>query len=92
MHKDLVYYYPEGVEEIGSSGSCEVQGMYIPSRVITVQGHPEFTEDIVVELLENRHKQNIFGDDIYEEAMARVKKPHDGVLVAQAFLTFLGKG
>lgn len=89
MHKDLVYYYPEGVEELGSSGPCKVQGMYIPSRVITVQGHPEFTEDIVAELLENRHKQSIFGDAIYEEAIARVGKPHDGVLVAQAFLKFL---
>ena len=89
MHKDLVYYCPEGVEELGSSGPCKVQGMYIPKKVITVQGHPEYTEEIVAELLEFRHKQKIFGDEIYEEAKARLSKPHDGVLVAQAFLRFL---
>ena len=89
MHKDLVYHYPQGVEHLGSSGPCEVQAMYIPKRVITVQGHPEFTEEIVAELLERRRKQGIFVDDIYEEAMARVGKPHDGVLVAQGFLKFL---
>lgn len=89
MHRDIVYYYPEGVEELGLSGKCKVQGMYIPNRVITVQGHPEFTEEIVAELLENRHRQNIFDDEIYEEAKARVGKPHDGVLVAQGFLKFL---
>lgn len=89
MHKDLVYYYPQGVEELGSSGPCKVQGMYIPKKVITVQGHPEFTEEIVAELLEKRREQKIFGDEIYREAMARVGKPHDGVLVAQAFLKFL---
>lgn len=89
MHKDLVYHYPQGVEHLGSSGPCKVQGMYIPKRVITVQGHPEFTEEIVAELLERRRKQGIFGDDIYEEAMTRVGKPHDGVLVAQGFLKFL---
>ena len=89
MHKDLVYHYPPGVEHLGSSGPCEVQGMYIPKRVITVQGHPEFTEEIVAELLERRRQQGIFVDDVYEEAMARVGKPHDGVLVAQGFLKFL---
>lgn len=89
MHKDLVYHYPPGVEELGSSGPCKVQGMYIPKRAITVQGHPEFTEEIVAELLEKRREQKIFGDEIYGEAMARVGKPHDGVLVGQAFLKFL---
>ena len=89
MHKDLVYHYPPGVEELGSSGPCKVQGMYIPKRAITVQGHPEFTEEIVAELLEKRREQKVFGDEIYGEAMARVGKPHDGVLVGQAFLKFL---
>ena len=89
MHKDLVYHYPQGVEELGSSGPCEVQGMYIPKRVMTVQGHPEFTEEIVAELLEKRREQGIFSEEIYAEAMARVGKPHDGVLIAQAFLRFL---
>ena len=63
--------------------------MYIPRRVITVQGHPEFTEEIVAELLETRREQKIFGDEIYEEGMARVGKQHDGMLVGQAFLKFL---
>lgn len=90
MHKDLVYHYPTGVEELGSSDSCKVQGMYISGRVITVQGHPEFTEEIERELLENRHQLGIFGQDMYEEAMARVGKEQDGVVVGQAFLRFLG--
>ena len=89
MHKDLVYYYPEGVEDLGSSGSCKVQGMYVPRKLVTVQGHPEFTKEIVADLLENRHKQKIFGNEIYEDGMARVGNPQDGVLVAQAFLRFV---
>ncbi len=89
MHKDLLYQYPEGVEELGSSGPCKVQGMYIPKKVITVQGHPEFTEEIVAELLKYRRGLGIFSGEIYEEAMTRVGKPQDGVVVAQAFLKFL---
>lgn len=90
MHRDLVFHYPPGVEELGSSSACQVQGMYIPNRAVTVQGHPEFTGEIVAELLGNRHRLGIFGDDIYEEAMRRVREPQDGVLVAQGFLRFLG--
>ncbi|MCJ1275688.1 hypothetical protein MMC21_003491 [Puttea exsequens] len=89
MHKDLVYYYPEGVEELGSSGPCKVQGMYIPKKVITVQGHPEFTSEIVAVILESRYKLGVFTDEIYEEAKTRLDDPHDGVLVAQVFLKFI---
>jgi len=89
MHRDIVYEYPRGVEELGSSPRCEVQGMYMRNRLITVQGHPEFTKDIVTEVIETRHAQGIFDQEMYEDAMARVGKPHDGVVVAQAFLRFL---
>ncbi|KAI9879121.1 MAG: hypothetical protein M1830_009508 [Pleopsidium flavum] len=89
MHRDIVYHYPQGVEELGSSPRCKVQGMYIPGKVLTVQGHPEFSEEIVKELLETRHEQGIFDDKVYEEAMSRVGKQQDGVVVAKAFLRFL---
>ena len=89
MHKDIVYYYPEGVEELGSSDKCRVQGMYIPRKIITVQGHPEFTKEIVEELIRARHNQRIFDDKMYKDTMARVGKDHDGVIVAQGFLKFL---
>ncbi|MCJ1283219.1 hypothetical protein MMC26_002547 [Xylographa opegraphella] len=89
MHKDIVFTYPLEVEALGSSPRCEVQGMLIPKRVITVQGHPEFNAEIVTELLEARHKQGIFDDEIYEDAMRRVGKAQDGVLVSGVFLKFL---
>lgn len=89
MHRDVVYDYPAGVEELGSSPKCLVQGMYIEGRVITVQGHPEFNQEIVTELLEARHEQGIFDDETYEDGMARVGKAQDGVVVARAFLRFL---
>lgn len=63
--------------------------MYIPKKAITLQGHPEFTEEIMAELLEARYKRKIFSEEIYKEAMTRVGKSQDGVLIAQAFLKFL---
>lgn len=89
MHRDIVYEYPEGTEELAYTDKCAVQGMYIAKRFITVQGHPEFTEDIVRELLIARHGSGIFDDEMFKDAMGRVDKSQDGVLVAQAFLKFL---
>ncbi|CAK3931291.1 related to anthranilate synthase component II [Lecanosticta acicola] len=89
MHRDIVCEYPPGVEALGSSDRCRVQGMYAPKRLITVQGHPEFNGDIVTELLENRHARGIFDDGMFEDGMSRVRKHHDGVAVSVAFLRFL---
>ena len=89
MHKDIVYDCPPGVELLGESASCRVQGLYVPKRVVTVQGHPEFTEEIVRELLTTRLEQAIFDAEVYGDAVRRVGDEHDGVLVAGAFLRFL---
>ena len=89
MHKDIVYEYPEGVEELGSSDKCKVQGMYVPKSLITVQGHPEFTKEILDELVRVRHEQKIFDDELYRSALTRVGDEHDGVVVAQGFLKFV---
>ena len=92
MHKDVVFAYPESVEPLGSSSKCENQGMLIPQKLITLQGHPEFTEDIVRELLETRHNQGIFDATMFKDTMSRVGNVHDGVEVSGAFLKFLLDG
>ncbi|KAL8731630.1 MAG: hypothetical protein Q9166_003318 [cf. Caloplaca sp. 2 TL-2023] len=88
MHKDIIFEYPPGVQPLGSTNRCKVQGMFVPGRVITVQGHPEFTEEILVEILEVRHEQGVFGDEVYQEAMGRVGKKHDGLMVGKRFIEF----
>lgn len=89
MHRDIVYEYPPGTEALGHSPRCDVQGMYIKGRLITIQGHPEFNGELVAELLDNRHERGIFDDAMYKEGMERVRNPHDGVVVGAAFLRFL---
>lgn len=84
-----MYEYPEGTEQLGYTEKCSVQGMYISKRLITVQGHPEFNEEIMRELLIVRHGSGIFDDEHFKDAMGRVDKNQDGVVVAQAFLKFL---
>ncbi|KAL2190027.1 class I glutamine amidotransferase-like protein [Thermothelomyces heterothallicus CBS 203.75] len=89
MHRDQVFSVPPGAELLASTEKCENQGFIIPGRVITVQGHPEFTEDIMDELLELRHQSGLFTDELYQSAKTRNGDHHDGVFVAQVFVKFL---
>ena len=89
MHKDIVHDHPTGVESLGSSPVCDVQGMYVPNRLISVQGHPEFDDEMVTAICEKRHEQGIFDDETFTDAISRVKNEQDGVTVAQGFLKML---
>jgi hypothetical protein len=89
MHQDIVYEYPPNVTPLGSSPRCAVQGMYSPRRFITVQGHPEFTGDIITEIIQTRAKQGIFKEDQAQDALSRAHNEHDGVNIGVVFLKFL---
>ncbi|KAH7324668.1 class I glutamine amidotransferase-like protein [Stachybotrys elegans] len=92
MHRDIVYEVPEGATLLCSNAICEVQGLYAPGKYLTVQGHPEFSEDIISEILVNRHRAGIFPDDVFTDAMSRAPIHHDGVAVGKAFLKFFAEG
>lgn len=88
MHRDIVYEIPSDVEQLAFSPKCTNQGMYAKGRLITVQGHPEFTGDIVTELLEARHASGVFDDTMFNDGMDRVRDKHEGVVVGKAFVHF----
>lgn len=92
MHRDIVFDFPSDAIPLGSNDLCTVQGMYLPNKYMTVQGHPEFTEEIISEILFNRHAVGIFSDEVYESGMKRAPIEHDGVPIAKAFLKFIREG
>lgn len=92
MHRDVVLEYPKDAIPLGGNQICPVQAMYSPGRYITVQGHPEFTGEIVDEIITNRHKAGIFTDDLYKDGLSRSSNEHDGVAIAKAFLNFMKHG
>ena len=56
---------------------------------MTVQGHPEFDEQIEREILKLRNDMGVIPDDTYTEALGRVADKHDGMVAIRAFLRFL---
>ncbi|KAF8464160.1 class I glutamine amidotransferase-like protein [Kalaharituber pfeilii] len=91
MHRDIIKVdnLPNDIDNLAYTDTCKIQGMYKQGRFISVQGHPEFTAEIVKEILDARRKLGIFTEEEYNEAMGRVKSPHDGLAVGAAFLRFL---
>ncbi|CZS97891.1 hypothetical protein WAI453_008889 [Rhynchosporium graminicola] len=89
MHRDIVVSYPPGAEELAYTDKCAVQAMYVPKRYISVQGHPEFTEDMMREIVKLRHATGLFTDEMEKDAIERVDRYQDGLVVAATFLRFL---
>ncbi|KAK3318172.1 class I glutamine amidotransferase-like protein [Apodospora peruviana] len=89
MHRDQVFSLPAGAELLAETDICANQGFLIPGKVITVQGHPEFTSYIMNELLESRKAQGLFTPEIFESGMERNVDDQDGLVVARGFVKFL---
>lgn len=88
MHRDIVCTLPPSTVCLGSTARCEIQGMYSPGRFITVQGHPEFTKEIVSEILQLRRQAGVFPEDVYESGMNTVGNEHDGIPLGRTFVKF----
>lgn len=91
MHRDIVHHAPPGVINLGSTPRCAVQGMYSPRKFITVQGHPEFNEEIVTELLQTRKYMGAFPPGVYEDGISRVANENDSLAVGKAFVKFMAE-
>lgn len=52
MHGDQVVELPPTAEIIASSEFCEFAGLYYPEGVLTYQGHPEFDNQFIRDLIE----------------------------------------
>lgn len=89
MHQDIVPSVPEGAELLASSPVCEVQGLYKQHKFISLQGHPEFVNDIVDKILDVREKAGIFTDEQMKEYRRLAKKRQDGDAIAKVLVDFL---
>lgn len=92
MHRDIVHEVPpalEGIEVTMSNSICPIQGLYKKGYVWSVQGHPEYTSEMVKALLRRRHEAGIFKDDLYDDALSRVNDRNDGKVLAQSIVKFI---
>lgn len=89
MHRDICFELPPGLLSIGSSPRCSFQGFFLPGRIISVQGHPEFNEFIVSQIIATRYQQGVFDNELRDEGLKRAVLPHDGPSISAVICRFL---
>ncbi|KAF8066792.1 class I glutamine amidotransferase-like protein [Lyophyllum atratum] len=94
MHRDHVPEVPPTFQLLGSTAVSYNQGMvrFVPGKelgqenleniqIITVQGHPEFVEGIVSDIVKHRTKSGIMNAEVAADAERRKNWRNDGVTV-----------
>ena len=62
-------------------------------HILTLQGHPEFTSNIVSHIIDARSKAGVFSPEVEKEARRRAGLNHDGQgLLGRAIWRVLGVG
>ncbi|RLA50452.1 MAG: GMP synthase [Gammaproteobacteria bacterium] len=89
-HQDQVQKLPPQAQLIASSNFCEYAAFKIDNRVLSFQGHPEFTPEYLQRLLQRRIKA--IGENRYNEAMASLHQTTDEAQVGRLLLAFIHNG
>lgn len=89
MHRDAVPTLSDGVEILGYSSAYDIQGLFVPKRVSSLQGYLEFNEFITSSLLESRSKLQVFDEALLKSGSSRAEKDHNGVVVSYTIWKFL---
>ncbi|MEQ8897370.1 MAG: type 1 glutamine amidotransferase [Roseovarius sp.] len=90
-HQDQVVELPQGAEVIGKSDFCANAALVYGDRILTIQPHPEFSPDIVADLIRLRGK-GVVPDDLLEGATARLDASTDADRFADRMAAFFKKG
>lgn len=104
MNRDHVPTVPPGFQLLGSTDICHNQGMvkYTPDesgelaklsdiQILTVQGHPEFTKNIVAMVVGFRTESGILTPECAQDAIKRNELRNEApVVVGKAVWKVLG--
>ncbi|KAF3918508.1 hypothetical protein ABW21_db0206111 [Orbilia brochopaga] len=81
---------PEATLDIvGETETCAVQGVYTPRKVLSLQGDPELTNEMMMTLVRERIQGGHYSKEFASDALRRVNARNDGVAIGAAFLRFL---
>ncbi|KAJ5110850.1 hypothetical protein N7532_001385, partial [Penicillium argentinense] len=92
MHRDIVFSCSADVILLDSSSRCATQGMYAARHFIPLQGHPEFNEEIEMEIILSRSEAGFLSQDQAQEALCRMNAEYDGKTIGAKLLEFLLEG
>lgn len=72
-HRDEVLELPEEVEVIGWSNKTKIEMFRYGDHMMGVQGHPEYTKDILLNLIDRLLQRSLIQEDFADEVMNGLK-------------------
>lgn len=87
-HQDQVTRPPPGAVTLAGSDFCPHAALAIGDRLVSFQGHPEFTRDYLRLLMARRRER--LGEAAYRAALGSLDQPTDEAAVARWLLGFMG--
>lgn len=86
-HQDQVLALPDGAQLLAQHPTCPVAGFVVDHRVLSVQGHPEFSAPLAASLYDSRRDR--IGDAVVDDALASLEADLDRTRVARWILDFV---
>ncbi|MGU9952270.1 MAG: glutamine amidotransferase-related protein [Gammaproteobacteria bacterium WSBS_2016_MAG_OTU1] len=88
-HQDQIITLPPQAQLLASSSFCQYAMYAIGNHIFCVQGHPEFTPEFMLALLQRR--EDTIPADVWREAMENSTMPNDNVVFAQWLANFFAQ-
>lgn len=89
MHRDHVISVPPGFEILAETDFSTNQIMVFGKKVLSIQGHPEYSADFVTDLINMRVNSGIFSKEFAHERLKLVSSELDAALFADSILSFV---
>ncbi|KAJ3114076.1 hypothetical protein HK100_001776 [Physocladia obscura] len=70
MHKDIVTVCPPGFSNLLTTDLCPFQSLLKDDSILTIQAHPEFSAEVVREIIQLRKEIKVFNEDYADDLLA----------------------
>ncbi|CAH9125696.1 unnamed protein product [Cuscuta epithymum] len=76
-HRDEIKELPVKAEIIGWSNKTGIEMFRYGDHIMGIQGHPEYTKGIILNLIDRLLQHNLIGNDVAITAKAKLEEAHD---------------
>lgn len=76
-HQDKVYRAPLGAEIVGSSVKTNIEMFCVGDNIMGIQGHPEYTTDILFHLVDGILDKNLAEEKMNEDTLQKKQPDRD---------------
>lgn len=76
-HRDQVYKAPVGAQVLASSNKTRIEVFGLGDHILGIQGHPEYTNDILLNIIDKILDKNTIKEKIIEDAKASITNKKD---------------